>query len=436
MRDVGSSKRLYQRASTFITGGVQSGFRYTEPHPLYFSKAKGPYLWDLDGNKYVDDLVNMGACILGHGNPKVTQAVIRQLGSGLTSALDTELTVDVADTLRGMIPSAEIVKFTNTGTEAVMHAIQIARGYSGKNKIAKLEGGYNGWYDYMSISTHPKLEDTGPASDPVAVPASAGIEEDARLKTVVIPFNDFDNTSRIMRVHKDELAAVIMEPVMFNIGCVPPQNDYLKAVRELTQELGIILIFDEVITGFRLAPGGAQEYFHVIPDISTFGKAIANGFPLAAVVGKREFMSVTDPRTGKVAFAGTYNGNQIGIAASRATLNQLKNGRIQEDFQEYGKWFKKEFASIANVIGIEAKLATLAGQFQVYFTHEEPTNYRTAIKTDNRKYAAYYRAVLDSGVLIHPSATFHHGISAAHTRTDLRAVLQAMKKGLHAAKGT
>ncbi len=391
-------------------------------------------MWDVDDNKYVDCLVNMGACILGHADPKVTQAVRTQLSSGITSTQETEITVDVAETIHTMVPSAEIVKFTNTGTEAVMHAIQIARGYSGKNKIAKLEGGYNGWYDYALISTHPKLEEAGPASAPIAVAGSAGLSKDATAETVIIPYNNIDDATRIIREHQDQLAAVILEPVMFNIGCVEPKDGYLNAVRELTEELGIILIFDEVISGFRLAPGGAQEYYGITPDISTFGKAIANGFPLAAVVGKEEFMKVTDPVKGNVSFAGTYNANQIGIAASNATLKQLKSGRIQKRFHEDSNWLKKEFESVATDLEVDAQLSALGGKFQVYFLKEEPTDYRTAIKTDSRKYAAYYREVLDSGVLMHPTSTFHHGISAAHTRTDLRMILLAMKKGLRASR--
>jgi glutamate-1-semialdehyde 2,1-aminomutase len=229
----------------------------------------------------------MGACILGHADPTVLQDVKKELGAGLVVGLETELSIDAAKLPSRIVTSVEIVKFSNTCTEAVMRAIQIARGYSSKNKIAKFEGGYNRWYDYAQVSTHHRLEDAGPASTPVSMLGSAGSAKDAATETIVIPFNNIDHSSRIIREHKDELAAVILEPVMFNVGCVTPKNDYLKAIRELTEELGMILIFDEVISGFRLAPGGAQEYYGVTPDISTFRKAIANGFPLAAVVGKK-----------------------------------------------------------------------------------------------------------------------------------------------------
>lgn len=393
-------------------------------------------MWDVDGNKYIDCLVSMGACILGYADPNVLRHVKKQLAAGLVVGLETELSVDAAELLSSMVPSAEIVKFSNTGTEAVMHAIHIARGYSRKNKIAKLEGGYNGWYDYALISTHPKLDEAGPANAPASVPGSGGLAKDAATETITIPFNNIDDTARIIREHKEELAAVILEPVMFNVGCITPKNDYLKAVRELTAELGIILIFDEVISGFRLAPGGAQEYYSVIPDISTFGKAIANGFPLAAVVGKKEFMNVTDPKTGNVTFAGTYNANQISLAASYATLKQLKTGRVQKQLHQGSEWLAKEFDDIAHEMGVEARLLALGGKFQAYFMHDEPVDYRTAIKTDARKYSAYQRAVVDSGVLMHQSSTMHHGISAAHKKKDLKTILTAMKNGLRKAKET
>jgi glutamate-1-semialdehyde 2,1-aminomutase len=433
IRSIVGSERLYKEASRFITGGVHSSFRYQEPHPRYFTRAKGPYLWDVDGNRYVDCVVNNGACILGHNDPDVSEAVRRQLKSGLTVSLESEMSVRVAKLLADMIPSAEVVKFSNTGTEAIMHAIHIARGYSGREKIAKLEGGYNGWYDYVSVSTHPKLDEAGPASNPVAVPASGGLVHGAR-DTVILPFNDIDNTTRIIRQHKDELAAVLIEPVMFNVGCVLPNPEYLKAVRELTDELGIVLIFDEVISGFQLAPGGAQAYYHVVPDISAFAKAIANGFPLAAVVGKHEFMDITDPKSGRVGYAGTYNGNQMSLAASHATLSKLKTGKIQRRLHESTSYLRKSLADSAKRIHVDATLVCIGGKFQVYFMREEPTNYRTAIASDHKKYVAFRNEVVNSGVLMHPTFIIHHGITAAHTKRELQAIGTAMQEGLRKAK--
>jgi glutamate-1-semialdehyde 2,1-aminomutase len=427
------SKQFYSRAIEVTPGGVHSQYRYIEPNPRYFARGKGAYLWDVDGNKYVDCCLNNGSCILGHGFPEVVEAVRRQLGTGLTVGVESELTIKTAKLLNEMIPSAEFVKFANTGTEAVMHAIQIARGVTGKKKIAKLEGGYNGWYDYVQVSTHPNLQVAGPASQPTSVTNSDGLGKGAD-ETIVIPFNDVENSTRIIRDNRNELAAVLLEPVMFNVGCVAPVDGFLPAIRDLTRTLGIPLIFDEVVTGFHFTPGGAQKYYDVTPDISTFGKAIANGFPLAAVVGKREFMKVSDPKTGAVSYLGTYNGTQMSLAAAYATLKILRSGRVQERFREATKWLLDEFKTISSEVGIEAKLNAIAGKFQIYFAHDCPINYRTALLADSRKYKAFQREVVKAGVLFHASEFGMHGISYSHLKSDLKLMVQAMKAGLREAK--
>jgi len=416
-----------------MTGGVHSNYRYREPHPIYFSHAKGAYVWDIDGNKYVDCNCNMGTCILGHAHPKVIRAVRRQLESGLTNGLESQLSIRVAERLHDMIPCAEIVKFCNTGTEAVMHAVQIARSCSGKDRIAKLEGGYDGTYDDVFVSTHPTLEDAGPADNPANVPSTSGLGECSK-KTVIVPFNNIEDTTRIIREHRDELAAIIMEPVMFNAGCVLPDLEYLKAMRELTNDLDIILIFDEIITGFRMAPGGAQEYYGIVPDMSTLAKAIANGFPLAAVVGKREIMNVTDPKTGKSTFNGTYNGHQISLAAADATLAELKTGRIQRQLHDASDWLGKHFEETASKVGASAVMQGIAGKFQVYFVNEKPHDYRAAMSADSEKYAAYYKSMLEAGILINRPTTSHQGLTSAHTRNDLDAIITGMKKALESSK--
>ncbi|MGA3405144.1 MAG: aspartate aminotransferase family protein [Candidatus Bathyarchaeia archaeon] len=432
-RKLTKSEKLYRRAEQIITGGVHSNYRYSTPHPRYYVRAKGPYVWDVDGNKYIDCICNMGACILGHAHPKVMDAVKRQLTSGLTNGLETELSVEVARLLNEMVPSAEVIKFSNTGTEAVMHAIQIARAYTRKDRIAKLEGGYDGWYDYVLMSTHPRLEEAGSANQPNTVPGTSGLAESAR-GTVILPFNNIKDTVRIIRENKDDLAAVVMEPVMFNVGCVTPDPQYLKAVREVTEDLGIILVFDEVITGFRMAPGGAQEYYGVIPDMSTFAKAIANGFPLAAVVGKREIMQTTDPKTGNVMFYGTYNAHQAALAAAYATLRELKTGRVQKHLHEASKWLVKEVEELSADLGVKAIMQSIAGKFQVYFTSNAPVDYRSAMLTDQKKYGAYHVAALECDVLMHSSPTGHQGLTSAHSKDTLLLISRAIERGLESAK--
>ncbi|MEM3394668.1 MAG: aspartate aminotransferase family protein [Nitrososphaerota archaeon] len=424
------SMKLFDVANEYVVGGVHSNFRYREPHPIYFSRAKGSRLWDADGNEYIDCVINMGACILGHGHPRVVEAVKSALDDGLTVGLEPEISVEVSRMLTRMVPSAESVRFSNTGTEAVMHAIHIARGFTGRYKIAKLEGGYNGWYDYVSVSGHPPLDKAGPPEEPVPILSSAGLAKDVAESTVIIPFNNIEATERIISKHREDLAAVIIEPVMFNVGCALPKKGYLEALRKLTEEYGIVLIFDEVITGFRSAPGGAQEYFGVTPDMSVFGKAIANGFALSAVVGKREIMETVHPRRGKVAYAGTYNSNYISLAAARVVLSELSDGRVQKYLHEAGAKLAKRFNEMAEEIGVKARLQHFAGKFQVYFTDREVIDYRSAVSCDAKKYTVFYESMLNSGIFMLPSHTIHHGVTAAHMDDDIEAILSSMRKAL------
>lgn len=415
------SKNMFEEARPIIPGGVHSGFRYTEPHPRYFSHAKGSKVWDVDGNEYIDCLVNMGACILGHGHPAIIESVKQQLDKGLTVGLESELSITVAKLLSSIIPSGEMVKFSNTGTEAVMHAIQIARGYTGKNKIMKLEGGYNGWYDFVRVSTHPDLDKAGPESNPNPIPMSGGLAQEVVKHTLLMPFNNIQIAENLIKKNKDELSCVIMEPVMFNAGCITPEPGYLDAIREITVKNDIILIFDEVISGFRLAPGGAQEYYQVTPDLSTFGKALANGIPLAAVTGKRDVMEVTDPKKGKVKYSGTYNANQPGLAAAKVALEEFKTGKVQKALNQNTEKIKDDFKEAAFDVGVEAHIQGVGGEFQWYFTKkEELHNYRdVVINCSQDQFMTFEEKMIDLGILAWPAYILHHGITAAHTKEDL-----------------
>lgn len=424
------SMELFETANEYVVGGVHSNFRYREPHPIYFSKAKGSRLWDVDGNEYIDCVINMGACILGHGYPKIVDAVKDALDNGLTVGLEPDISIEVSRLLSRMVPSAEYVRFSNTGTEAVIHAIHIARGFTGRYKIAKLEGGYNGWYDYVLVSGHPPLDKAGPPDEPSPVPGSAGLAKDVAENVIIIPFNNIEATEKILSKHRDELAAVIIEPVMFNVGCVLPKKGYLEALRKITHEYGIVLIFDEVITGFRSAPGGTQEYFGITPDMSVFGKAIANGFALSAVVGKREIMETVHPKRGKVAYAGTYNSNYISLAAAKVTLEELSGGKVQKYLHEAGARLGKRFSEMVEELGVKARLQHFAGKFQVYFTDREVVDYRTAISCDLKRYSVFYESMLNSGIFMLPSHTIHHGVTAAHTEQDLESIASSMRNAL------
>lgn len=430
------TREIYESVIECVTGGVHSSGR----SPIYFVRGKGSRIWDVDGNEYIDLCCNMGACILGHGHSQVVNSVKEHLENGLTTAMELEVTTEVAKKITQMIPSAEIVKFSTSGTEAVFLAIQIARGYTGKQKLVKLEGGMNGRVDYVAVSTNPRSKDIGPANQPNPVPNHPGLLSDAVKNTIIIPFNDVDSSTKIIKKHKHELAAVIMEPVMFGIGCILPKKDFLKAIREVTEDLGIVLIFDEIVTGFRLAPGGAQQYYGVTPDLTTLGKAIGNGFPLSAVVGKKEIMQVTEPRRRGtkevyVPFSGTYNANQVGIAAAKATLEILKDGRVQKYLHESTARLAKNFNATAEELKIKAHIQHIAGKFQMYLTDQEVVDFRTALKyaaTEEkiRKFEIFSQRLLNSGLYWLPGWSGHKGITAAHTEKDMEIVLQMMEAAL------
>ena len=423
------SREIYESINTLVPGGTHSNIRFMPPHPLWFSHAKGSRIWDVDGNEYVDCVINMSALVLGHGDERVSRAVKEQIDTGLTCGVETELNVKVAEKLRAMIPCAESVKFSNTGTEAVLKAIMIARGYTGKQRIVKVEGGYNGWQDQVAVSIKPSLRKAGPNSSPRSVPENAGLLREAAESTIIMPFNDLESAKKIIKRNRRDLAAVIAEPIMFNIGCARPSGSYLKGLKEITIENDVLLIFDEIISGFRVAPGGAQEYYGVVPDLATFAKAIANGFPMSAVAGRADIMQVTKPG-GKVGWAGVYNSSQVCIAAALATLDILRDGAIQRKLNEESAELERRFTELAQEERVTARLQSLGGQFQVYFTEDEVYDYRTAARADPRQFSIFQEEMLREGIYALPIPLFHHGIVAAHSRGDLKKILTAMRTGL------
>ncbi len=423
------TKDLFDRASRIVPGGIHSNIRYTEPYPYIFERAEGSRLFDVDGNEYIDIVVNYGALILGHGDSRITDVVKDQLKSGLTCGIESELNIKVAEKFNDMVPCAEMVKFSLSGTEAVAHALNIVRGFTKKDKIIKMEGAYHGWSDTIIISVHPDLDKAGPESSPTKMYETKGVTENAKENTIVIPFNNPEVAERAVKENKDEVAALVVEPVVFNSGAIMPKDGYLKHLREITEEYGIPLFFDEVITGFRLAPGGAQEYFGVTPDIATFAKAMANGFPISAVAGKKELMEVCTPGKG-VMYGGVYNGNQVCVAAASATLDLIKGGEIQKKLNESTSYMSKRFQEIAEDRKLKAQLIGLGGQFCVYFTDEEIVDYRSAAKSDKLQSRKFHRNLLERKIYTYDGFLFHNGICAAHTKQDLDNIFVAMENSL------
>jgi len=433
---------MFKRASRVIPGGVHSNARYIKPYPLFFSKAKGKKIWDIDGNEYVDYFVNHGAIVLGHAYERVDEAVRRQMDSGLAAGYESELTVSTAEDLVGMIPHAEMARFAGSGSDAVMSAVHIARGYTGRKKVLKTEGGWHGTYDYVCASYRSPLDRAGPEKTPNTIPESAGfVHEDIIRNTLVAPFNDSDAMEAIIRKNKKDLAAVIIEPIMHNCGAIMPKQGYLKSVREITKDNDVLLIFDEVITGFRGAPGGAQEYYGVEADISTFGKALANGYPIAALVGKRDILRTSGPDTklgsiggfGGVIFGGTFHAHHLAVAACKATMAELRDGRVARHLNHLTDKLIKRVQEISTDVGSNMRVEGLGGEFTFYFSDHEVSNYRDAISTDSGTGEGFLRLqkhLQDRGIRFLPRHIYHHGFSYSHTEDDIEELARAIRESL------
>ncbi|UCH32539.1 MAG: aminotransferase class III-fold pyridoxal phosphate-dependent enzyme, partial [Candidatus Bathyarchaeota archaeon] len=288
MRKLYKSKKLFEEAKKLTPGGVHSAIRFLEPYPIFISEAKGAKIYDVDGNDYIDYHLAFGPVVLGHAPSSVVAAVRDQVRKGIIFGLSNELEVEVAKKIKTHVPSAQMSRFCNSGTEATYHAIRVARAYTKRDKIVKFEGAYHGWHDYVSVSSNPSLKDAGPRESPVSVPDTEGLSGEIVKNTIVVPFNDTEAIEKTIKKHRANIAALITEPILHgNAACIVPKDGFLRFLREITEENDIVLIFDEVVSGFRHNLGGAQKLFNVTSDLTTFGKAMANGFPVAAVCGKR-----------------------------------------------------------------------------------------------------------------------------------------------------
>jgi glutamate-1-semialdehyde 2,1-aminomutase len=428
-----NSQLLYDRAQRVITAGVNSNSRARSPHPLYFARADGPFVWDVDGNRYIDLGMGNGAILLGHNNPLVRAAVERALANGITTGLETESAIRAAELFIRIVPYAERVRFTNTGTEALMHAVQIARAKTGRRRIAKIEGAYHGWTDAVFVSTWPNLALAGPDNAPIPLPGTGGLDSAMIQDTIVIPFNDIAAAETILRANANDLAAILVEPTMIDVGFIPAERAFLVQLRQLASEIGAVLIFDELLTGFRLARGGAQEFYDVQADLAMFGKALGNGFPVAAVAGKAEFLEKSAPGSGNTTFVGTFNGHAVVMAAVEASLAQLADGRATRDLHARTSALIEEFGTFARRHGVAAQMYGGGGHIHWYFTDRPVRNYRDAARSNAKRYSAFITTLAEAGFLVSPNYLLHHAISLAHSQSELEQLVQAMERGLEAA---
>lgn len=428
MKDNSSSKALFERAKKFIPGGVNSpvrAFRAVGGNPLFMKKAKGPYLFDEDGNQYIDLINSWGPMILGHAHPLVEEAVKQALVDSPSFGAPTAREVEMAELICSIIPSVERVRMVNSGTEATMSAIRVARGYTGRDKIIKMEGCYHGHGDSFLIAA-------GSGALTFGTPDSPGVTKGTAADTLIAPFNDLRAVETILENNKDQVAALILEPVVGNMGCVAPAQGYLEGLRSLCTRYGVVLIFDEVMTGFRLALGGAQQRFGVTPDMTTLGKIIGGGLPVGAYGGKKEIMDFVSP-VGPVYQAGTLSGNPLAMAAGLAMLKYLKeNPWIYDQIDRTTTRLVTGMRQQLQRAGKHYTVNQVGSMFTLFFTNEQVVDFNTAKTSDTQYFARYFQSMLSSGVYLAPSQYEAMFISAAITDDIVEQVLAANQEALAA----
>jgi len=413
------SKELYEEAVNYLPGGVNSPVRAYKPYPFFAQKAKGSKIYDVDGNEYIDYCLGYGPIVFGHANDYIVEQSINQLKLGTDYGVPSEKEIALAKEVINRVPCAEMVRFTNSGTEATMSAIRLARGVTGKNKIIKFEGAYHGAHDAVLVKS---------GSGAAGKPDSPGIPEEPTRNTILAPFNDENAITKIINENKDEIACIIAEPVMGNIGCVPPKEGYLQFLREITEENNILLIIDEVITGFRISKGGAQEYYDITPDLATFGKIVGGGFPIGAIAGKKEYMEQFTP-SGNIYQAGTFSGNPMSINGGLAAFDILTDKRYKE-LHDKGDYLRNGIQDILSNLNLDYQINGVESMTQVYFTNNEVYDYETAQKSDTKGFLKYFHNLLENGVFIAPSQYECTFISTEHSKEDLDKTLEAIEISL------
>lgn len=405
------------------------------PGPIVLDRGRGSRVWDADGNEYVDFMMSFGALIHGHAHPALVEAVASAMANGSHFATANKAEVEAAEKFCQMVPNAEAVRFTNSGTEATMLALRLARAYTGRTKFLKFEGHYHGWYDAYLLNAHSHPPDQlGPREWPARIPDSLGIPETTLAEVVLAPWNDTDALDKILANHANELACVITEPIMANMGCIPPRDGYLQRLRELTRHHKILLIFDEVVTGFRYAPGGCQELFNIAPDLSTFGKALGAGFPIGAVTGRREILEQMRWSSSEkfVLHYGTFNGHRLTMEVVGASLDLLSanNNAAFAQIRDLGDAAIHGLREIFSRKKIPATVQGFGPMFQIYFTGRDAIHdYRDYCAfVDQPRYSRFVHALLARGIYMTPSNGLHWIISTAHTEADIARLLEAAEE--------
>jgi len=425
-------KETYDFASQYLVAGVSSAVRLLKylGHPFYTLRGEGSKVYDANGSEYIDYCMSHGASFLGHKNPKIVEAIQKALEIGIICSHDTEYHGKYAQKICEMVPACELIRFTCSGTDATQHAIRVAREYTGKEKIIQFEGCFHGYHEGVMFSTHPPLDQAGAYENPNPVPTSGGIPKQVSELVKILPFNDIEIAEKAIKKHKDEVAAVIVEAVGYNSGCMVGKQAFIEALRELTREHDILLIFDEILSGFRMGPGGAQEYFGVTPDLCTLGKTIAGGTPLSVFGGKKEIMEHVKP-LGNAQHSGTYNGHLIPVMAGIAALEQISAPGFYDHINALAERLYTGFNDILQKHKVKGLIQGLGGMFGIYFGLEkEPENYRQIAKDfDSEKLMKFYKEAKEEGLYFvdYGGGPAHHGFSSMHTADDIEVSLNKIE---------
>lgn len=419
------SIQFFAEAQQYIPGGVNSpvrAFKSVGGNPVYIERGEGSRVYDVDGNSYIDYIGSWGPLILGHAHPRVLAAITEAAALGTSFGAPTERETEMAKLVCQLVPSVEVVRMVNSGTEATMSALRLARGYTKRNKIMKFEGCYHGHADSLLIKAGSGVATLG-------LPDSPGVPEGTALNTITVPYNDLESVKLAFEKFGDDLAAVIVEPVGGNMGVVPPLPGFLQGLREITQQYGTLLIFDEVMTGFRVALGGAQELYGITPDLTTMGKVIGGGLPVGAYGGKREIMQQIAP-AGPIYQAGTLSGNPLAMAAGLATLQELSKPGTYERLEKLSARLGEGLAENARKLGIPHTVNRVGSMVCLFFTDTPVINYETAKTANLEHFSAYFRHLLDDGIMLPPSQFEGMFVSLAHSEEDIERTIEASFKAM------
>lgn len=421
MREI--SNLLFERANRCIPGGVNSPVRAGKSvgiDPPFIAKAEGAVLWDADGNKYIDYVCSWGPMILGHSHPEVVRVLEESIPLGTSYGAPTEREVEMAEIIVEMVPSIEMVRMVNSGTEATMTALRLARGFTGREKIIKFDGCYHGHADSLLVSAGSGVATLG-------IPGSPGVPQALARQTISLPFNDLEPVDKAFQKFGPEIAAVIVEPIPGNMGVIVPQQEFLDGLSQITREHGSLLIFDEVISGFRVAPGGAQELLGIMPDLTCLGKIIGGGLPVGAFGGRKDIMSKMAPE-GDIYQAGTLSGNPLAMAAGLTTLRILKKGEIYKELEDKASMLFLGLGEAARAAGIPSVINRIGSMGTLFFTPNPVTDFETAKTSDQDMFKKYYKEMLDAGIYLAPSPFEASFVSTAHGQDMIQRTLECAKK--------